>query len=239
MLRAGLGPESLVLRRVRHADAGAIDDLYRVPSQPPLRIENIALQAGSARINSRVPAGATTGNGIISASSRFFFMRTTPPIPADLRLRCGHCGRDSGLTLVEVMVSCAMIVLVCTSFMTAFTQLNQMAMVSRLYTGAYAQAQSQIDLIASDTPFQPQNGLIPTELTPGTTTATVAVYQDPVSNNTINGTMTTTVASSNTTYTQGSITETLYLYEAYVNVAYTYRGRNYNVSFSTLRTSDI
>jgi len=238
LLRAGLGPESLVLRRVRHADAGAIDDLYRVPSQPPLRIENIALQAGSARINSRVPAGATTGNGIISASNDFF-MRTAPPTPAALRLRRGHCGRESGLTLVEVMISCAMIVLVCTSFMTAFTQLNQMAMVSRLYTGAYAQAQSQIDLIASDTPFQPQNGLIPTELTPGTTTATVAVYQDPVSNNTINGTMTTTVTTANTNYTQGTTTETLYLYEAYVNVAYTYRGKNYSVAFSTLRTSDI
>ena len=137
------------------------------------------------------------------------------------------------------MISCAMIVLVCTSFVTAFSQLNQMAMVSRLYTGAYAQAQSQIDLIASDTPFQPQNGLIPTELTPGTTTATVTVYQDPISNTTTNGTRTTTVASSNTTYTQGSITETLYLYEAYVNVAYTYRGKSYSVAFSTLRTSDI
>jgi hypothetical protein len=51
--------------------------------------------------------------------------------------------------------------------------------------------------------------------------------------------MTTTVTTNNSSYTSGSTTETLYLYEAYVSVAYTYRGRNYSVAFSTLRTSDI
>jgi hypothetical protein len=160
-------------------------------------------------------------------------------IPTAHRLHCGRRHGKSGLTLVEVMISCAMIVIVCTSFMVVFTQLNQMAMVSRLYTGAYAQAQSQIDLISTDSPFQPQNNLVPTELTPGTSTATVTVYRDPISNNTINGTMTTTVSTNNSSYTQGSTTETLYLYEAYVSVSYTYRGKSYSVAFSTLRTSDI
>jgi hypothetical protein len=132
-----------------------------------------------------------------------------------------------------------MIAIVCASFMVALTQLNSMAMVSRLYTGAYAVGQSQIDLISTDSPFEPQNNLVPTELTPGTTTTTVTVYHDPISNNTINGTMTTTITTNNSSYSQGSVTETLYLYEAYVNVSYTYRGKSYNVSFSTLRTSDI
>jgi Tfp pilus assembly protein PilV len=166
-------------------------------------------------------------------------MQTALQLPAASSLGYGRRRGISGLTLVEVMISCGMIVIVCTSFMMAFTQLNQMAMVSRLYTGAYAQAQSQIDLISTDTPFEPQNNLVPSELTPGTTTATVTVYHDPISNNTINGTMTTTVTTNNSTYTQGSTTETLYLYEAYVNVSYTYRGKSYSVAFSTLRTSDI
>jgi hypothetical protein len=156
------------------------------------------------------------------------------------RLSCGKRRHlEGGLTLVEVMVSCAMITLTCTTFMFVFTQLNQMAMITRLYTGAYAVAESQIDLISTDSPFQPQNGLIPTELTPGTATATVTVYHDPVSNNTINGTMTTTVSTVSTSYTSGSTTETVYLYQANVNVTYNYRNRSYSVSFSTLRTSDI
>jgi type II secretory pathway pseudopilin PulG len=164
-------------------------------------------------------------------------MQPDPTTP--LRLSCGRRRREGGLTLVEVMISCAMICITCGSFMYVFTQLNQMAMVSRLYTGAFAVAQSQIDLISTDSPFQPQNGLVPAELTPGTTTATVTVYHDPISNNTINGTMTTTVTTNNSSYTQGSTTETLYLYEANVNVTYSYRNKNYSVSFSTLRTSDI
>jgi len=166
-------------------------------------------------------------------------MRSDQHSPVPPRLRCGRRHGQSGLTLVEVMVSCAMICLTCTTFMFVFTQLNQMAMITRLYTGAYAVAQGQIDLIGTDSPFQPQNSLVPAELTPGTATAAVTVYHDPISNNTIPGTMTTTVTAANTSYTAGSTTETLYLYEATVTVAYSYRNRNYSVSFSTLRTSDI
>jgi hypothetical protein len=137
------------------------------------------------------------------------------------------------------MVACAMICLTCTSFMFVFTQLNQMAMISRLYTGAAALAENQIDLISTDSPFQPQNNLVPTELTPGTVSTGVTVYQDPVSNNTIPGTMTTTVATANTSYTSGSVTDTLYLYQATVTITYTYRNHSYSVSFSTLRTADV
>lgn len=160
-----------------------------------------------------------------------------PPVPRPLR--CGARHRRAGLTLVEVMVAAAMITVTCTTFMFAFTQLNQMAMVSRLYTGAASVGQSQIDLISTDSPFQPQNNLIPAELQPGTATASVTVYQDPISNFTIAGTMTTTVAAVNASYTYGSTTDTLYLYRATVTVTYSYRNRNYSVSFSTLRTADV
>lgn len=160
--------------------------------------------------------------------------------PATLRLRFGLRHRRSGLTLVEVMVACAMITLTCTTFMFAFAQLNQMAMVSRLSTGAYAAVQSQIDHINTDSPFEPQAATpqIPVCLTSGTTTTSVNVYQDPISNDTVSGTMTTAVTPVTTSYTSGSTTENLYLYQATVTVSYTYRNRSYSVSFSTLRTSD-
>jgi len=146
----------------------------------------------------------------------------------------------SGFTLVEVMVSCAMICITCTTFMFVFSELNQMAMIARLYTGAAAIAQSQIDLIGMDGPFQPQNGLVPPELTPQSPGASVnvAVYQDPVSGAQVSGTMTTTITPANTTYTTSSVTETMYLYRANVTVTYQYRNRTYSVSFCTLRTSD-
>ena len=156
--------------------------------------------------------------------------------------RAFHCGRrqwQAGLTLVEVMVAAAMISLTCSVVMFAFTQLNQMAMVSRLYTGATSCAQSQIDLIGTDVPFEPQNNLVPTELQPGTATANITVYQDPISNFAVTGTMTTTVSAANSSYANGTNTDTLYLYVATVTVTYSYRNRNYSVSFSTLRTADV
>jgi type II secretory pathway pseudopilin PulG len=169
-------------------------------------------------------------------------MEADAHFPAPLRLRSGLRDARAGLTLVEVMISCAMISLTCTAFMFVFTQLNQMAMISRLYTGAYAVAQSQIDHISTDGPFEPEatDPVVPppAALTVGTTTTPVTIYQDPISNNTVTGTMTTVVAPLNTVYTSGATSETLYLYKATVTVAYSYRNRNYSVSFSTLRTSD-
>jgi type II secretory pathway pseudopilin PulG len=143
------------------------------------------------------------------------------------------------MTLVEVMVAMAMISITCTSFMFVFSQLNQMAMVSRLSTGAAALAQSQIDLISTDAPFQPQYGITPSELTPGTVSTSVNVYDDPISGNTVAGTMTTIITAVDATYPNGTVTDTLYLYTANVTVTYTYRNRSYSVSYSTLRTSDV
>lgn len=166
-------------------------------------------------------------------------MRPDPHPRAPGPLRPGFRHMRAGLTLVEVMVASAMIALTCTTFMFAFTQLNQMAMVARLYTGAGSVAQAQTDLIYTDTPFQPQNSIIPAELQPGTVTANVTVYKDPISGLTIPGTMTTVVAAVTSSYTYGSTTDTLYLYQATVTVTYSYRNRNYSVAYSTLRTADV
>jgi type II secretory pathway pseudopilin PulG len=169
-------------------------------------------------------------------------MATYPNLAAPPRLHCGDRRHRAGLTLVEVMVASAMIALTCTTFMFVFTQLNQMAMINRLFTGATVAAETQIDLINTDTPFVPAaTNEVPTELTPGTATTSVNIYNnnDPSSPMIIPGTMTTTVTAVNATYTNGSVQDTLYLYTATVTVTYTYRNTNYSVSLSTMRTADI
>jgi hypothetical protein len=154
------------------------------------------------------------------------------------RLHCGRGSRRAGLTLVEVMVAAAMIGLTCSVVMFVFAQLNQMTMVTRLYTGAMTEAESQVDFLSTDSPFQPTS-LVPTELAPGTNSQTVTVYQDPLSGFAITGTMTTAVTTANSSYTSGSTTDTLYLYLYTVTVTYQYRNRTYTVSLSGCRTSDV
>src|SRR5580693_589720 len=100
--------------------------------------------------------------------------------------------------------------------------MNINAALCRLQTGACTVAQNQIDLILSDSPFNPQYNEIPPELTIGTTSQgsstspTVAVYTDPVTNSQVLGWMTTVVANTNSTENSS----TLYIYQATVTVSY-------------------
>jgi len=55
----------------------------------------------------------------------------------------------------------------------------------------------------------------------------------------VSGTMTTTVSDISSTYTQGSQTYPVTMYQAVVTVTYTYLSRNYSFSMSTIRASDI
>jgi hypothetical protein len=117
-----------------------------------------------------------------------------------------------------------------------FTQANTNASIARLQTGAMTAAQNRIDLILADSPFNPPKGQIPPELTPGTQTETgVAVYTDPISNDTVTGTRTTNVADLGVIVNGYNMN----VYRATVTVTYQYRGRTHSVSMMTLRTSDI
>lgn len=119
-------------------------------------------------------------------------------------------------------------------------RMNNNAALCRLQTGASTIAQNQIDLILSDSPFNPQYSQVPPELTIGTTSQgtstapTVAVYTDPVTNVQVLGWMTTVVTDTSSTL-NGS---TLYVYKATVTVSYYYRGRLYSVSMDTTRCAD-
>jgi len=129
-----------------------------------------------------------------------------------------------------------------TAFMFAMSSLNQSASVARNATGAAAVVQNQIDLILSDGPFNPQrtnvdgSPQIPPELTLGShLTSNVPIYREPATGIVVAGTLTTTVTDMSTTL-NGIVMST---YRADVQVTYTYRNRTYNVTRSTLRTSDI
>ncbi len=128
----------------------------------------------------------------------------------------------------------------------ALSKFNTIASVARNTTGAYTAVMNQIDLIQSDGPFNPQKTntdgtqQIPPELRLGTQTqANVPVYRDPNSGVVVAGTMTTTVTDISSTYTSGSTTFSLIMYKAIVTINYTYLNKNYSLSMSTIRTSDI
>jgi hypothetical protein len=144
------------------------------------------------------------------------------------------------------MVSLSILGIGIASTVGALTKFNSNASITRNATGAYAAVLNQIDLIQSDAPFNPQKtnpdgtAQIPPELQLGTqTTNNVPIYQDPNTGVVVSGTMTTTVSDISSTYTQGSQTFPLTMYQAVVTVTYSYLNRNYSFSMSTIRTSDI
>jgi type II secretory pathway pseudopilin PulG len=152
----------------------------------------------------------------------------------------------AAFTLVEAMVAISVLGIGVASAVGALTKFNSIASISRNATGAYAAVMNQIDLIQSDAPFNPGKtnpdgtAQIPPELQVGTQTQNnVPIYQDPNTGVVVSGTMTTTVSDISSTYTQGSQTYPVTMYQAVVTVTYTYLSRNYSFSMSTIRASDI
>jgi type II secretory pathway pseudopilin PulG len=152
----------------------------------------------------------------------------------------------AALTLVETIVAISVISLGAACTVGALTRFNSLASSARNATGAYTAVMNQIDLIQSDSPFNPQktntdgSAQIPPELQLGTHTQNnISVYQDPKTGVIVSGTLTTTVSDVSSTYSNGSTTFPLTMYKAVVTLTYTYMNRNYSFSMSTIRTSDI
>ncbi len=149
---------------------------------------------------------------------------------------------NCAFTLTEAAVAIALIGITMTAFVSAMTCLNQAASVARNATGAAAVLQNQIDLVLSDGPFNPQKTnsdgtpQIPPELVVGArVTNNVPIYREPTTGTIVAGTLTTTVTDMS--FVTNGVT--VPLYRADVTVNYSYRNRNYLVSRSTLRVSDI
>jgi len=149
--------------------------------------------------------------------------------------------RQAAFTLAEVMVALGLFGITASAAVSAMLKMNNNAALSRLQTGASTVAQNQIDLALSDSPFNPQKNQIPPALTIGTTSAgsattpTVAVYTDPKTGHRVLGWMTTVVADTGSTL-NGNV---LHIFRVTVTVSYKFKGRQYGVSMSTIRCSDI
>ncbi len=168
------------------------------------------------------------------------------PKPTRSATRLAATSRVSGFTLVEVIVGIAVISIGTACAVGALTRFNALASTARNATGAYTVVMNQVDLIQSDSPFNPQKtnpdgtAQIPPELQIGTQTQNnISIYQDPKTGVIVTGTMTTTVSDISSSYTNGSVTFPLTMYKAVVTVTYTFLNRNYSFSMSTIRTSDI
>jgi type II secretory pathway pseudopilin PulG len=151
-----------------------------------------------------------------------------------------------GFTVLEGLIGIAVLGVGLACIVGALTKFNSIASMARNATGAYTAVMNQIDLIQSDSPFNPQRTnpdgttQIPPVLQLGTQTQNnVSVYEDPNTGVIVAGTMTTTVTDISSTYTSGSTTFPLVMYKAVVTINYTYLNRNYSFSMSTIRSSDI
>ena len=145
-------------------------------------------------------------------------------------------------TLVEVIVAISLAGIGVATTVAALTRINAVASVARNLTGATTVAQNHIDLLLSDSPFNPQKNnpdgslMVPPELTVGTHVANnVPIYKEPTTGVIVNGTRTTVVTDISPTYNGFAIP----LYQSTVTVTYTYLSRNYSVTMNTVRTSDI
>lgn len=152
-----------------------------------------------------------------------------------------HRLRRAAFTLAEVMVALGLFGITAGASVSAMLRMNNNAALSRLQTGASTVAQNQIDLVLSDSPFNPQKSQVPPALTLGTTDAgsaaapTVAVYTDPKSGMQVKGWMRTEVVNTGATLSGVALNT----YRITVTVNYRFKGRDYTVRMGTMRASDI
>jgi len=156
---------------------------------------------------------------------------------------------ETGVSILEVMVALAVLALFTATTFFTFTTLNAQAMANRLYTGAVAVAQTQLDviqnlnngqMIGSGTALGGTMTWPSTIGSSATTSETVVLYSDPqvfvngTSTLQVPGTLTTTVLMTGTIM----VSSTYWNYYAMsVNVSYNYRNNPYSITFQTLRSN--
>ena len=148
----------------------------------------------------------------------------------------------SAFTLLETVVSVAVLGAGTAAAIAALLQMNYLAALSRLKTGAGTAAQNQIDAILSIQPYNPQYNQIPPQLAFGSTLTgspqnpTVPIYTDPVTGNVVvSGWIVTNITDTGQSVNGVSLN----LRQATVTVFYIFRNQTHQVQMTTLRGSDI
>jgi prepilin-type N-terminal cleavage/methylation domain-containing protein len=139
-------------------------------------------------------------------------------------LKCISRLRSAGFTLVEVMISVAMLGLIAGVSLWALSSDNNAASVNRYMIAAKMVAQARIDEAQAVT--YTTTGAVPPVLATGSTTTAVTIADGTPP---MTGTMTTSVAVADATLGVRRVSAT---------INYTFRGRPYSVTLATARAPD-
>ena len=186
---------------------------------------------------------------VFDAKFNVTIRRIVPPNRSGAWEACPRAPRQLAFTLVEVMVSLALLTMLTVCATWAFGQMNASAASSRVNTCAQMVAQNYIDGFLSAEPYNPQ--LSPAQLpqfsaspvctmvAPQTVTGNnVPIYTDPAGTLTVTGTVTLAVADLAINQTTNGVTQSLNARRLRVTLAYTFRGQAYSVVLNTIRVSD-
>ena len=159
-------------------------------------------------------------------------------ITAPERPKLSRFRNVAGITLPEVIIAAAVLALFIVGSVSAMAQINRWASVARMRTMALAAAQQKIDQILT-TSWSVLN-TTPAILTAGTTTETNLPLNYDTFNSESNlvSSWTTFDTPINLNRTTQITSISTHQVRAVVTVSYTYRGKSYTVSMTTLRTSD-
>ena len=166
--------------------------------------------------------------------------------------------------IVEAVVAVVGLAMIAIAVYTSMTRINDFATANRLNSLATSVITDRAERALAPTQFfytspGSSTNVTPAELTSGTSSAAVAIYVDPditvsgtsaaqlqISNTgsatlapssfaLVTGTMTTAITDMTPTVASGT-SLTVYLKRTDVTLNYKYRGRNYSVTTSTLRS---
>jgi type II secretory pathway pseudopilin PulG len=143
---------------------------------------------------------------------------------------------QGGFTLIDVVVTSAILILIASTAMYALTSINRYASFNRVHAAAESIVQNQIDQILTRGPYIPTNTPpdIPTILTNGPP-VDLPVFTDPESGNPlVTGTLTTVIQDTGAK----SNGITLYVLKAAVTLDFTFRAKKYTIAMDTLRAPD-
>jgi len=146
--------------------------------------------------------------------------------------------RARGFTLPEVIIAGTILALFIVGAVSTMAQINRWATAARLRTLALSLVQQKIDEVLT-TPWSALS-TTPTVLTAGTTTETkLPLNNDPFNSATgLSSAFTNLDVQVIDTRTTVITSISTHMVRALVTVSYTYRGRNYSISMTTLRTTD-
>ena len=145
---------------------------------------------------------------------------------------------QGGFTLIDVVVTSAILILIASTAMYALTSINRYASFNRVQAAAESIVQNQIDQILTRGPYVPTNTPpdIPTILNSGTTVINnLPVFTDPESGNLVVMGKLTTVIQDTGAKSNGI---TLYVLKAAVTLDFTFRAKPYTIAMDTLRAPD-